>query len=72
MLDRLFMPALTFTLLVAAMVAFAVEFSTGHVADHAIQAQEDVVTLERVVVTAPAPALTLAAREAAADATATH
>ena len=70
MLDRLFMPALTFTLLVAATAAFAAEFSTGH--PDAVDQAQAVVTLERVVVTAPAPALTLAAREAAADATATH
>lgn len=48
MLDRLFMPALTFTLLVAATAAFATEFATGSPAASA----EPVVVLERVVVTA--------------------
>ena len=53
MLDRLFMPALTFTLLVAATAAFANEFSAGH-AQTATGAKPIVVTLERVVVTASA------------------
>ncbi len=46
MLDRLFMPALTFTLLVAACAAFAVDLQSG--ADE----PQQVVRLERVVVTA--------------------
>ena len=70
MLDRLFMPALTFTLLVAATAAFAAEFSTGH-ADRAMQAQA-VVTLERVIVTAPAADVPLARAERADEPTATR
>jgi hypothetical protein len=48
MLDRLFMPALTFTLLVAATAAFAAEFAVGPGA----RETQQIVTLERVVVTA--------------------
>ena len=70
MLDRLFMPALTFTLLVAATAAFAAEFSTGH-PDRAMQAQA-VVTLERVVVTAPAADLSLARAQRADETSATR
>ena len=47
MLDRLFMLALTFTLLVAATAAFAAEFAVDARADEA-----QVVRLERVFVTA--------------------
>lgn len=62
MLDRLFMPALTFTLLVAATAAFAAEFVAGQGA----QETQLVVTLERVVVTAAAQ--TVALVEPAAEA----
>ena len=48
MLDRLFMPALTFTLLVAATAAFTAEFVAGPGG----REPQQVVTLERVVVTA--------------------
>ena len=48
MLDRLFMPALTFTLLAAATAAFTAEFVAGPGA----REPQQVVTLERVVVTA--------------------
>lgn len=48
MLDRLFMPALTFVLLAAATAAFTVEFVAGPGARDAQQ----IATLERVVVTA--------------------
>ena len=71
MLDRLFMPALTFTLLVAATAAFANEFSAGH-AHTATGAKPIVVTLERVVVTASATDHALARAEQAGVAAATR
>lgn len=47
MFDRLFMPALTFTLLVAGFAAFASEIVQG------AEQQAHIVQLERVVVSAP-------------------
>ena len=60
MLDRLFMPALTFTLLVAAAAAFAAELPAGQ-GNRAARGQT-VVMLERVVVTASAADHALLAR----------
>jgi hypothetical protein len=56
MFDRLFMPALTFTLLIAGFAAFADEIARGYAATL------QVVQLERVVVSAPRelPAMPLA------------
>jgi hypothetical protein len=65
MLDRLFMPALTFTLLVAATAAFAAEFAVDARADEA-----QVVRLERVVVTAKAQAVPVALAEQVVESTA--
>jgi len=47
MFDRLFMPALTFTLLIAGFAAFSAEVVQGH------PTQTSVAQLERVVVSAP-------------------
>jgi hypothetical protein len=47
MFDRLFMPALTFTLLVAGLAAFSSEIVVG------VQTPPQIVQLERVVVGAP-------------------
>ena len=70
MFDRLFMPALTFTLLVAATAAFATEFSAGHAQTTA--GAQPIVTLERVVVTASMSDLMLSRAEHAGDAAATR
>ena len=70
MFDRLFMPALTFTLLVAATAAFANEFAAGQ-AQSTADAQP-IVMLERVVVTASAAGPALARAEQAGNATATR
>ncbi len=68
MLDRLFMPALTFTLLVAATAAFATEFVAGTGGEEPAR----VVQLERVVVTAKAQAVPVALAGHAAEATTSH
>jgi hypothetical protein len=70
MLDRLFMPALTFTLLVAATAAFAVEFSSDQ--RQSASPAPIVVMLERVVVTAPAADRALARAERDDEVTATR
>lgn len=63
MLDRLFMPALTFTLLVAATAAFATEFVSGS-ADAA--AERQISALECVVVGAATQTVALLEPAAAA------
>jgi hypothetical protein len=65
MFDRLFMPALTFTLLVAGVAAFAGDF----VGDPGMQAQVE--QLERVVVSAPRELPATPVARADADAAAT-
>lgn len=65
MLDRLFMPALTFMLLVAATAAFTAEFVAGPGA----REPQQVVTLERVVVTAAREFAPVARAAQADDAT---
>jgi len=64
MLDRLFLPALTFTLLAAALAAFAADMAQGSVT------QAPVVQLERVVVIAQRelPATPLASADAVSPA----
>lgn len=62
MLDRLFMPALTFTLLVAATAAFATEFAAGP----ATAVERQAATLECVVASAATHAVALLEPAAAA------
>ncbi len=65
MFDRLFMPALTFTLLVAGLATFCAELARGD------RTQPQVVHLERVVVSAPRalPPLPMASADADRPAT---
>jgi hypothetical protein len=63
MLDHLFLPALTFTLLVAAAAAFTAEASTDSAAPTRVE------VLERVLVTVPRLATPVARDDHAATAT---
>jgi hypothetical protein len=56
MLDRLFMPALTFTLLVAATAAFATEFAAGSNQAAAIECVVASVATQTVALLEPAAA----------------
>jgi hypothetical protein len=62
MFDRLFMPALTFTLLAAGFAAFASEIAQG------ADLQPQIVQLERVVVSAPRELSAVPLARAEADA----